>query len=41
MTIVEADFPFLFSSVVSDLGCCARASPVLKLVSSLPISVRE
>jgi hypothetical protein len=32
-------FPLFFTSVVSHLGCYASASTVLKVVSSLPISV--
>ena len=41
MTIVEAALPALDLSVVSHLGCPIRASPVLKVVSSVAIVSRE
>jgi len=41
ITIVEAALPTLDSSVVSHLGCPVRASPVLKVVSSVAIASRE
>jgi hypothetical protein len=40
MTIVEAFSLAHLSSYVSHLVCCARASPVLQVVSSLPMSAR-
>ena len=41
MVTVDADFPDLLSSVVSHLGCSARAKPVLYVVSSFLISDKE
>ena len=40
ITTVEAFLPFLDCSVVSHLGCPARAKPVLKVVSSVATSFR-
>ena len=40
MTTVEDFFPTRRSEVLSHLGSWARARPVLKVVSSLPMSVR-
>ena len=41
ITIREAALPTLDSSVVSHRGCPARASPVVKVVSSVAIASRE
>jgi hypothetical protein len=41
MTMVEACFPSRRDGVESHLGGCARTSPVLKVVNSLPMSARE
>ena len=41
MTTVEADFPTRDSSVVSHLGCLARANPELKVVGSDAIASIE
>ena len=41
MTMVEAVLPARESSEVSHLGCCVRASPVLKVVSSVVMVARE
>ena len=40
ITIEEADLPILASSGVSHLGCLVKASPVLKVVSSVAIISR-
>ena len=41
MTMVEAVLVALESSEVSHLGCCVRARPVLKVVSSVAIVASE
>src|SRR3978361_1953364 len=41
MVTEDVDLPALLSSVVSHLGSSARERPVLKVVSSLPMSDKE
>jgi hypothetical protein len=41
MTMVEAFLPARLSSGINHLGCVASASPVLKVVSSLPMVDKE